>query len=526
MLNIGTVISLIKQYSGADPAVIESAVQDWLDDHPEATTTVTDGSITMAKLASAVAQKVNQVTSLSDEIANFPYVNVKSLGAVGDGETDDTTALQSALTQHKKIYIPSGTYLINATLQIGSNTEIMGDGESTIIQLGDNPALTPYQWSTNYGDDNYFYPFMVADQKTSVFVHDLKIIGNLETEDEHTQTGLCFFNSTECYAENLTIDHINYFPDNSLPRPSGQWRRGWGLSMFDCTNVYIAKCNISYSPYENLRVGKNSKHVVVSDCVLEYGWRTGLQILRGCDDITVLRCRIVQDDFDKYDTEACITLHSGENAYISNVLIKDCTLFGELYEAGSGVANAISFIDGYTNNIVIDNCTIICTGTSNGLALNGEKIEVRNCNVVCDGNGIMFNAQRGVSNVALIDSVIKSSSLGVYVTSTNKHDTIILSGNIIESTGNHVCYIDNNGNSKCMIKGNTIKSAATKNGVHFTANTIANHAVITGNSFLAGNICVKATTATHCVIATNNCIGCTTATDAPTADNMIANNLI
>ena len=53
----------------ADPAVIEAAVQEWLNAHPEATTTVADGSITEAKLASSVAQKVNAVTQLSDEIA-------------------------------------------------------------------------------------------------------------------------------------------------------------------------------------------------------------------------------------------------------------------------------------------------------------------------------------------------------------------------------------------------------------------------------------------------------------------------
>ena len=37
-----------------DPEVIEQAVSDWLDDHPEATTTVEDGSITAAKFAPGV----------------------------------------------------------------------------------------------------------------------------------------------------------------------------------------------------------------------------------------------------------------------------------------------------------------------------------------------------------------------------------------------------------------------------------------------------------------------------------------
>ena len=68
-MNIGTVVALIKAMGGgADPAVIESAVQDWLDSHPEATTTVQDGSITEQKLATSIAQKLGLISSLSDEI--------------------------------------------------------------------------------------------------------------------------------------------------------------------------------------------------------------------------------------------------------------------------------------------------------------------------------------------------------------------------------------------------------------------------------------------------------------------------
>ena len=54
-MNIGVVVSLIKTLApGASPEAIEQAVTDWLDDHPEATTTVEDGSITEEKLAADV----------------------------------------------------------------------------------------------------------------------------------------------------------------------------------------------------------------------------------------------------------------------------------------------------------------------------------------------------------------------------------------------------------------------------------------------------------------------------------------
>lgn len=52
----------------ADPAVVEAAVEAWLDAHPEATTTVQDGSISYAKLDTTLKGKADAVATLSDEI--------------------------------------------------------------------------------------------------------------------------------------------------------------------------------------------------------------------------------------------------------------------------------------------------------------------------------------------------------------------------------------------------------------------------------------------------------------------------
>jgi hypothetical protein len=45
-------------------------------------------------------------------------VSVKDFGAVGDGTTDDTAAIQSAIDTGYSLYIPSGTYKISATLNL------------------------------------------------------------------------------------------------------------------------------------------------------------------------------------------------------------------------------------------------------------------------------------------------------------------------------------------------------------------------------------------------------------------------
>src|SRR3546814_16218869 len=66
------------------------------------------------------------------------YTNVKDFGAVGDGVTDDTAAIQAAVTAaliagKKRLRFPSGHYLhsgILATLT-SSDWEIIGDGKTT-----------------------------------------------------------------------------------------------------------------------------------------------------------------------------------------------------------------------------------------------------------------------------------------------------------------------------------------------------------------------------------------------------------
>lgn len=65
--------------------------------------------------------------------------NVKDYGAVGNGSTDDTTALQDTFDAAESagggiVYIPTGTYLTDS-LEIPSNITIQGDGPSSLLTL-------------------------------------------------------------------------------------------------------------------------------------------------------------------------------------------------------------------------------------------------------------------------------------------------------------------------------------------------------------------------------------------------------
>lgn len=61
------------------------------------------------------------------------YVNVKDFGAVGNGTTDDTTAVRSALNGGGTVYFPAGTYRITSTLSHTSAFNVVGDGQQSRI---------------------------------------------------------------------------------------------------------------------------------------------------------------------------------------------------------------------------------------------------------------------------------------------------------------------------------------------------------------------------------------------------------
>jgi hypothetical protein len=54
------------------------------------------------------------------------WVNLQSLGAKGDGVTDDTAAIQAAIAGHRVLYIPMGRYLVSDTIHLRADTVLIG----------------------------------------------------------------------------------------------------------------------------------------------------------------------------------------------------------------------------------------------------------------------------------------------------------------------------------------------------------------------------------------------------------------
>lgn len=70
------------------------------------------------------------------------WVNLRDLGAKGDGVTDDTEAFQKAIAIHRAIYLPSGFYSVRDTLELRPDTVLIGlhPGATQIILPDGTPG--------------------------------------------------------------------------------------------------------------------------------------------------------------------------------------------------------------------------------------------------------------------------------------------------------------------------------------------------------------------------------------------------
>lgn len=93
-------------------------------------------------------QKVTELPApVPSDIPDLPdrstWVNVRTLGVVGDGQTDDTAAIKEAIAKHRTLYFPLGWYNVSDTLKLKPDTVLIGLNPSgTVINLpNDTPAF-------------------------------------------------------------------------------------------------------------------------------------------------------------------------------------------------------------------------------------------------------------------------------------------------------------------------------------------------------------------------------------------------
>lgn len=93
-------------------------------------------------------------------------VSVKDFGAVGNGTTDDTTAVQAAINAGGSIYFPPGTYKLSSQI-----TYTMPTTSSSITIFGAGPGISKLVWAAGGGlQINYLGQFNTAHVRDLEFL--------------------------------------------------------------------------------------------------------------------------------------------------------------------------------------------------------------------------------------------------------------------------------------------------------------------------------------------------------------------
>lgn len=108
-----------------------NAVTSWLNEHPEATTTVQDGAISEKKIEASFLPWIKK-----------DYVTPEMFGAVGNGVEDDTEAIRNAIKFGRKVVLTKEYYC--SGLSLPQNCEIVVEGKLNLngtINIS-NPKIT------------------------------------------------------------------------------------------------------------------------------------------------------------------------------------------------------------------------------------------------------------------------------------------------------------------------------------------------------------------------------------------------
>lgn len=238
---------------------IPAEVRKWLDEHPEATTTVTDGSLTLPKFhKDLVNQTVNE------------YETPSMYGAKGDGKTDDSNAFASLIVSDKKVINLQGkTYLIRTPLNLKEGTELYNGG---LILDNENSVIT--------GSDAYLHDIVINGNNKSCFGVSLTN-GNGVVIERCRLSNFATNGTSETSAITLTACENAIIADTTIENVDGKSNSiARGIKLVGCINTKVSHCNVmnilGNSDADGIHIqheGDNEiysnnviEHTVVSDC--------------------------------------------------------------------------------------------------------------------------------------------------------------------------------------------------------------------------------------------------------------------
>jgi hypothetical protein len=353
------------------------------------------------------------------------YLSVADFGAVGDGVTDDTAAIQAATaaipSDGGEVFFPEGDYFITDSIRPKSNTTLRGEGRGSRVKCAS------VGWELTSTDK---FGLVNVKNVSNVRITGLCLYGTKLASNTYSPK-LVFFEN----AINLTID-TNYLENSAW---EGIWSGG--------------------PPSASRRILISNNHVE------NVGWPAagfiGLPAIQpNCFDVVVTGNSL-------YNVGGGIG-PAAVNIVITNNLIRDITLVGISTGDGneSGITTISNNVIEYTADAVVAKRAIQLsggTGPKRIMNCSGNVIRVVGAPTVGNGRGIFC---AGGENVTINSNSIEieGRGVGIEVLGTPDATTAFVTGNVVR-------VVNESGTSSGIIglpnvAGNTLNIISRTNAVY------------------------------------------------------------
>lgn len=333
-------------------------------------------------------------------------LNVRDYGAVGNGATDDSAALNAAATalqSGQSLYFPAGTYIVNTACVLvrgKSNIAIFGDGASSILRpTNQGPTGTKQDYHTTFA----------IDQCDSVTLADIVI----ESKGEN-------YGDTDAYAglaggDPRTNAIINYGGSAILVARSNK------VTLNNVSARYCGSVGVVYLT--------SSQNIVVENCfanALSLGY-AGFALDNWADSLAqpqrtykFFNCRVAKETAT-YSAKAGIAAEGDQitgrliNLDVTGCIFEDCAIGGDAPTFGSGVSAIDTRL--IMNSTVTKNCYIGVTWIKRGGAVDFSWCRVTGCTFVengVTGAYITIGTATGDADVSINGTKIYSANTSVW----------------------------------------------------------------------------------------------------------------
>jgi parallel beta-helix repeat protein len=324
--------------------------------------------------------------------------NVKDYGATGDGVTNDTVAIQTALTAATAappsvVLFPPGTYVVSTQLSVGSGTTLQGYGATLFKAAGSTGHVI----------------------RVATGAVDAKVMG-------------------------LTIN------GNKAANTSGHGIAFVG-TLLSSQRLLVADCTIINTYQSGIQINSCKEAKVVSNFIYDSA-RTGIEILNSCEDVSITGNHV------KRSGSANVAI-AGLHILVSNNVLEDA---GE--NPAAPADNVTGY--GETNKYFVINNNVCKNGGNHGIHLGGNDHVISNNHVYNPTNdGVFLGNEGGVLDLITGFTISGNRTVdcrrGVNLVNCDKGT---VSGNSISSSSEFGVYLDSC--SDMAVTGNVIFGSTLK----------------------------------------------------------------